>query len=51
MYQNENESYDTSTDVYRSVVDKYTPLKSKNVGTYQAPIMKKELSICVMIRS
>lgn len=39
MYQNDNDSCDTFTNFYRSVVDKNGPLKFKNV-----PLMTKELN-------
>lgn len=51
MDLNDDDSYDIFTNVYRSMVDKQALLKSKNIRVYQPPIMKKEFSKCVMIRS
>ena len=46
MYQNDNDPYNTFANVYKSVVDKHTPLKCKKVKANQTPFMTKKLSKC-----
>ena len=51
MYKCNNYMYSTSSDVFRSVLDRYAPLKRKIVRGNQRPFMKKQLSKAIMNRS
>ena len=37
----DDDTYDTSSNIYRSLVDKYAPLKLKKVRANQIPLMTK----------
>ena len=43
--------YDDLTNIFLSTIDSHAPLKQKQVGENQAPIMTKELSKTIMTRS
>ena len=41
MYETQNNMFTTFTDVFRSFIDKHTPLKTKKVRGSQAPSRRK----------
>ena len=41
MYKTQNDMFTTFTDVFRSFIDKHTPLKTKKVRGSQAPSRRK----------
>ena len=43
--------YSTFSDVFRSVLDRHTPLKKKMIRGNQGPFMTKQLSKTIMNRS
>ena len=51
MYKTQNDVFTTFTDIFRSVIDKYTPLKTKIMRRNPAPFMTKALSKAIMTRS
>ena len=51
MYKYNNYMYSTSSDVFKSVLDRHAPLKRKIVRGNQRPLMKKQLSKAIMNRS
>ena len=51
MYKPNNDMYATFTKTFRSVLDRFAPIKSKKVRGNQAPFMTKELSKEIMYRS
>ena len=51
MYLNTEDMFSTFTEVFRSVLDKHAPLKTKKVRGNQGPFMTKELSKAIMTRS
>ena len=51
MYKYNNDMYSTFSDVFRSVLDRYTPLKMKMIRGNQGPFMTKQLSKAIMNRS
>ena len=50
MYETQNDMFTTFTDVFRSVIDKHAPLKTKIIRGNQAPFMTKALSKAIMTR-
>ena len=46
-----NQSYDNLTDIIRTSLDKFVPLKSKKLRGNQARFMNKELGKAIMMRS
>ena len=51
MYKYNNDMYSTFSDVFRSVLDRHTPLKRKMIRGNQKPFMTKQLSKAIMNRS
>ena len=51
MYKGGNDMSSTFTNVFRSVLDKHAPLKTKTLRGNQAPFMTKTLSKAIMTRS
>ena len=51
MYKIQNDMFTTFTDVFRSVIDKHAPLKTKIVRGNQVPFMTKALSKATLTRS
>ena len=51
MYKIQNDMFTTFTDVFRSVIDKHAPLKTKTVRGNQIPFMTKALSKVTLTKS
>ena len=51
MYKYNNDMYSIFSDVFRSVLDRFAPLKRKMIRGNQGPFMTKQLSKAIMNRS
>ena len=50
MYKYNNDMYATFSDIFRSVLDRYAPLKWKMITGNQGPFMTNQLSKAIMNR-
>ena len=51
MYINNRDMFSTFTEIFRRVLDKHAPLKTKSLRGNQSPFMPKELSKAIMNKS
>ena len=51
MYKAHNDKFSAFTNVFRYVLDKHAPLKTKTIGGSYAQFMTKNLSKAIMNRS
>ena len=50
MYKDHSDKFSAFTNVFRNVLDKYSPLKTKTISGNHAPFMTKNLSKAIMNR-
>ena len=50
MYKYNNDMYSTFSDIFRSVLDRYAPLKWKMITGNQGPFMTKQLNKAIINR-
>ena len=51
MYKDHNDKFSAFTNVFRYVLDKHAPLKTKTIRSNHAPFMIKNLREAIMNRS